>query len=84
MGWSMTPTRRFSRRIGIRPPGPIGSTAISMATAPVNDKDASILAAHWGDGMRASTLDVPEPGVLAMLVGAVAAFWVIGRRRLGR
>jgi hypothetical protein len=50
----------------------------------VDDKDASILAAHWGAGMEAATPNVPEPGVLAMLAGAVVSLGVVGRRRRGR
>ena len=44
----------------------------------VNDADAAILAAHWhADAEQGPT--VPEPAVLALLAGAVAAF---GVRRL--
>jgi hypothetical protein len=33
----------------------------------VNDADAAILAAHWGEGVTEES--VPEPGSLALLAG---------------
>jgi hypothetical protein len=45
----------------------------------VNDADAAILAAHWGeDGGEAS---VPEPGSLALLAGIAVMGVVCLRRR---
>jgi hypothetical protein len=44
----------------------------------VNDKDAAILAAHWGEGMGEES--VPEPGSLALLAG-IAVMWVLYLRR---
>ena len=45
----------------------------------VNDADAAILAAHWGDGVGEES--VPEPGSLALLAGMVVMGMVYLRRR---
>jgi hypothetical protein len=44
----------------------------------VNDADAAILAAHWHEGVEQNST-VPEPAVLAMLAGALAALRLIRR-----
>jgi hypothetical protein len=44
----------------------------------VNDADAAILAAHWGEG--GSEESVPEPGSLALLAG-IAVMGVVYLRR---
>jgi hypothetical protein len=45
----------------------------------VNDADAAILAAHWGEGTGEES--VPEPGSLALLAGMVAMGLLCLRRR---
>jgi hypothetical protein len=45
----------------------------------VNDADAAILAAHWGEGV--SEESVPEPGSLALLAGMAVMGVVYLRRR---
>jgi hypothetical protein len=45
----------------------------------VNDADAAILAAHWGEGVGEES--VPEPGSLAMLAGIALMGMVCLRRR---
>jgi hypothetical protein len=51
----------------------------------VTDADASILAAHWHVGVEALTSNVPEPGALAMLAGAVVSLSLLAhRQRRGR
>jgi hypothetical protein len=45
----------------------------------VNDVDAAILAAHWGEGTGEA--EVPEPGSLALLTGIVLMGVVYLRRR---
>jgi hypothetical protein len=47
--------------------------------AVVNDKDAAILAAHWGEGVGEA--GVPEPGSLALLAGMATMCVVCLRRR---
>jgi hypothetical protein len=44
----------------------------------INDADAAILAAHWGEGVGEAS--VPEPGSLALLAG-IAVMGVICLRR---
>ena len=47
----------------------------------VNDKDAAILAAHWGYGMGENTA-VPEPSIFILLgMGAVGLLTGLRRRR---
>jgi hypothetical protein len=46
----------------------------------VNDADAAILAAHWGEGVGGES--VPEPGSLALLAGmAVMGMFYLRRRK---
>jgi hypothetical protein len=45
----------------------------------VNDADAAILAAHWGEGVGEES--VPEPGSLALLAGIAVMGVVCLRRR---
>ena len=45
----------------------------------VNDADAAILAAHWGEGVGEES--VPEPGSLALLAGIAVMGMVYLRRR---
>jgi hypothetical protein len=45
----------------------------------VNDADATILAAHWGEGMGEES--VPEPGGLALLAGIGLMVMIYLRRR---
>ena len=46
----------------------------------VNDADAAILAAHWGEGVGEES--VPEPGSLALLAGmAVMGMSCLRRRK---
>jgi hypothetical protein len=45
----------------------------------VNDADAAILAAHWGEGGGEES--VPEPGSLALLAGIAVMGLVHLRRR---
>jgi hypothetical protein len=45
----------------------------------VNDADAAILAAHWGEGVGEES--VPEPGSLALLAGMAVMGMVYLRRR---
>jgi hypothetical protein len=45
----------------------------------VNDADAAILAAHWGEGTGEAR--VPEPGSLALLAGMAVMGMVYLRRR---
>jgi hypothetical protein len=45
----------------------------------VNDADAAILAAHWGEGTGEAR--VPEPGSLALLAGIAVMGMVYLRRR---
>jgi hypothetical protein len=45
----------------------------------VNDADAAILAAHWGEGGGEES--VPEPGSLALLAGVAVMWRVFVRRR---
>ena len=45
----------------------------------MNDADAAILAAHWGEGTGEES--VPEPGSLALLAGVVVMGMVYLRRR---
>jgi hypothetical protein len=44
----------------------------------VNDSDAAILAAHWGEGVDEAS--VPEPGSLALLAGISVMGMVYLRR----
>jgi hypothetical protein len=45
----------------------------------VNDADAAILAAHWGEGVGEES--VPEPGSLALLAGIAVLGMLHLRRR---
>jgi hypothetical protein len=45
----------------------------------VDDRDAAILAAHWGEGMSEGS--VPEPGSFALLAGMAVMGMVYLRRR---
>ena len=45
----------------------------------VDDADAAILAAHWGEGVGEES--VPEPGSLALLAGIAVMGMVYLRRR---
>jgi hypothetical protein len=47
----------------------------------VNDKDAAILAAHWGATAEGGS--VPEPSTIAMLLGGLALLLVWRRRTSG-
>jgi hypothetical protein len=57
---------------------PAGSTPTN-GDHNVNDADAAILAAHWGEGMGEES--VPEPSSLALLAGVVVMGMVYLRRR---
>jgi hypothetical protein len=49
------------------------------ADGAVNDRDAAIMAANWSPWAHEGEASVPEPGAVAMLLGALATLFV-GRR----
>jgi hypothetical protein len=61
------------------PWGPSWATWAVSTPTNVNDADAAILAAHWGEGVNEES--VPELGSLALLAGIVLMGMVYLRRR---
>ena len=60
-------------------PGRNGPSRRRPTDGNVNDADAAILAAHWGEGVGEES--VPEPGSLALLAGIAVMGVVYLRRR---
>jgi len=47
----------------------------------VNATDAAIQVANWGSHVAAESAAVPEPGIVALLLGAAAALTMIRRHK---
>ena len=71
---------RSSARTGWCPPAPRWADGDFNSDGKVDDRDAAILAAHWGTTSGGEGA-VPEPSMLMLLVGLALGAWIVRRRR---